>query len=317
MAKSIPKPPVNSSAPIKKIAVKKSAKKIANQSEKKASFKTAKKGVMKKAAKKVASKSEPRSGLVKNINFQKALKLHHQGKLPEAWALYQATLKLDPRHFSAVHHMGLIAIQQQSYEMAVDLFKIAADIEPNNPNVHNNLANAYLKLGKTDSALKHYDSVLLLDSFHLDGLKNRAILLSGTEQYAKALADLAVAIKRYPKALDLYATIASIYIAQGSHLEALSTYKKALALDPHHPILNNNYGVLLCALKRYADAKIYLTKAIKAKKNYAQALNNRAVALIHLKQLAEARADYERAIVIDPEYQDAIDGLTKLKADLH
>lgn len=317
MPKSTPKPLKTLTAVVEKIAVKKSTQKISKQSEKKVVSKTAKKGAVKKAAKKVVSKSEPKSALVKNANFQKALTLHHQGKLPEAWALYQATLKLDPKHFSAVHHMGLIAIQQQSYEMAVDLFKIAADIEPKNPSVYNNLANAYLKLGKTDLALKYYDSVLSLDGFHLDGLKNRAILLSSTRQYAKALADLAVAIKRYPRALDLYATIASIYIAQGSHSEALSAYKKALALDPHHPILNNNYGVLLCTLKQYADAKIYLTKAIKAKKNYTQALNNRAVASLHLNQASEARLDYEQALAIDPQYREAIDGLAKLKAELH
>ena len=88
-------------------------------------------------------------------------------------------------------------------------------------------------------------------------------------------------------------------------------------MDPHHPILNNNYGVLLCTLKQYADAKIYLTKAIKAKKNYTQALNNRAVASLHLNQASEARLDYEQALAIDPQYREAIDGLAKLKAELH
>jgi hypothetical protein len=43
-----------------------------------------------------------------------AEKLHLQGKLQEAWVLYQTILRQDPAHYGAIHGMGLIAAQMKS-----------------------------------------------------------------------------------------------------------------------------------------------------------------------------------------------------------
>jgi hypothetical protein len=43
--------------------------------------------------------------------FRQALMLHQQSRLDEARTLYQQTLRFEPRHFQALHMLGVIALQ--------------------------------------------------------------------------------------------------------------------------------------------------------------------------------------------------------------
>ena len=96
------------------------------------------------------------------------VQLHRQGKLKDAWSRFQDVLKIEPFNFSAMHSMGLIAVQMKSYVMAIELFQMALSVEPKNAMVFNNLANAFLKLDQTDQALVNYNKALGIDPEYVD-----------------------------------------------------------------------------------------------------------------------------------------------------
>jgi tetratricopeptide (TPR) repeat protein len=51
-----------------------------------------------------------------NQLFLQGLALHQQGQLVQALALYQAALKIQPKHFDALHLSGVVASQSKKHK---------------------------------------------------------------------------------------------------------------------------------------------------------------------------------------------------------
>ena len=76
------------------------------------------------------------------VVFQQGLKLHQQGQLVNAKALYEKVLEKQPDHFDALHLLGVIAAQSGNPEIAADLIGKAIKINPKSAPAHSNLGNA-------------------------------------------------------------------------------------------------------------------------------------------------------------------------------
>lgn len=72
----------------------------------------------------------------------------------------------------------------------------------------------------------------------------------------------------FARAKYFTATDATVLMLEGIHYHLLndyakarSSYQKAVALDPRHPEIQYNYGLLLFDMGRYGEAKIFADKA--------------------------------------------------------
>ena len=63
--------------------------------------------------------------------LQQGVAAHNEGNLQEAERVYQAILQSQPKHPGANHNLGLIAISENKLAVALSLFKIALDVNPN------------------------------------------------------------------------------------------------------------------------------------------------------------------------------------------
>lgn len=70
----------------------------------------------------------------------------------EAVALYEAVLRLDPRHKSALNNLGVIALEDQRFADAKEFFHRALEQEPQNAKTHFLLAKTELALGNIAGA---------------------------------------------------------------------------------------------------------------------------------------------------------------------
>ena len=73
-----------------------------------------------------------------HAQLQQAVVLHQLGRLKEASQIYEGLLQVDPKHFDALHMLGVIAYQTKNYEIAVDLIGKAISINSNNLAAHSN-----------------------------------------------------------------------------------------------------------------------------------------------------------------------------------
>lgn len=88
----------------------------------------------------------------------------------------------------------------------------------------------------------------------------------------------------------------------GAVTEAIDTYRAALALQPHHPGVLHNLGVLTARLGEHATAVRHFEAALAADPYYVSAHYNRAAALEVLGERNAAIAGFARAAALDPDH---------------
>ena len=88
--------------------------------------------------------------------------------------------------------------------------------------------------------------------------------------------------------------------------EALASYDRAIALKPDHVGAHNNRAVVLQILQRHDEALKSLDRALALQPNDGNALINRGITLHALGRLEEALASYDRAIALQPNSLAAI-----------
>src|SRR5512146_667709 len=85
--------------------------------------------------------------------LREAATLHQQGKLVEAEQICQSVLQQDSDNVDALHHLGLIRLQQGKAEEAIGLIERALAKQPNMPAAYNHLAIALSALRRHELAL--------------------------------------------------------------------------------------------------------------------------------------------------------------------
>jgi Flp pilus assembly protein TadD len=77
-----------------------------------------------------------------------AVRLHQDGDLAQAEALYRRILEQRPDHPGALHLLGVLAHQQGHDDRAVDLIARAIALRPDQATYHSNHGVALLGLGR-------------------------------------------------------------------------------------------------------------------------------------------------------------------------
>jgi predicted O-linked N-acetylglucosamine transferase (SPINDLY family) len=268
---------------------------------------------------------------------QQALVLHQQGRLAEAECLLEGVLRHAPKHFGALHLLGVISFQTQRPLRGVELITKAINLNSNVAVVYNDLGNGLRDLKRFGDALANYEKAITLKPDYVEAYHNRGITLKELKRPEEALANYDKAIALKPDYAEAYNNRGVVLRELQRYDEAVASYDKAILLNPDNaeahrgrgnallksnnyaeaPILNeeaflltpkhikvfllNNF-ISLFKLKRYERALASYDTAIKLKPDYAEAYNNRGNALCELNRFDDALADYDKAITLKPDY---------------
>ena len=99
--------------------------------------------------------------------------LQKRGLLDDAERLYAGILKLAPKHFGAMHLLGLAHRQRGDSESALELIGAALELNGASADAHNSYAATLIDLQRFDEALVSIERALVLDSSHVDAWVNR------------------------------------------------------------------------------------------------------------------------------------------------
>ena len=271
-----------------------------------------------------------------DAKFAQAEALRQQGKLAEAERLYEELLRVNPRHFDALHQLGIVNLKLGKNERGATLIGQALAIEPNAPVAQSNLGFALSVLNRPAEALAHFDKAIALRPDYAQAHNNRAHALNALRRpddalasanralalkpdYAEAarnreiaLAALENTVKIYDDAAARGSEQADVFYNRGNSLialkrneEALASFDSAIAIEPGHLKAYNNRGATLIEMQRYGDAVASFDAAIVLNPDSAAAHNNRAHALNALRRHEEALAGAERAIALNANYTEA------------
>jgi tetratricopeptide (TPR) repeat protein len=144
---------------------------------------------------------------------------------------------------------GVKSAQQGKYRQAIRSFEEALELAPDHVEARRNLGLAYLELGNSDQA-KAY----VTEAIRLDPHDAWSFLLLGNIAW------------KQERDYDL----------------AIRYYQKAYENKPDDPYLLNNYGAVLAEHQQYAEAEIFLRRAMAAQPDYPNPYL--ALAVLHLNQ---------------------------------
>ena len=264
--------------------------------------------------------------------LQHAVDFHQRGMLTAALAAYQDILRLQPRHFDALHLSGVIAAQLNDPQRAIALMSSALSLDGDNVRCLCNRALVLQQIHAWDDALADYNRVLILEPNWAEAYFNRGVLLHALKRRECALTDYERALALDPglavahanrgivleqvgrrdaalaslrRALELQPTT-EFYLGYASMLhrfdcstEALATYEHALAIDPHSSQAHSERSVVLLALHRDAAAVESAQRAVTLDATNALAHINLGNALKQLGNWSGALASYDGAIALD------------------
>jgi len=238
--------------------------------------------------------------------LERATALHRSGDLAEAERLYKTILAAKPDHLSALHLLGLVALQRGHHDEGLRLIDNALAIKPDYAEALNNRGSALGALNRQPEALESYDKALAIKPDYAGALNNRGNALGALNRLEEALEsyDKALAIKPdYPDALNNRGNALG---ALNRQPEAVESYDKALAIKPDDAEALYNRGIALGALNRLREALESYDRALAIRPDHAQALYNRGIALAALNRRQEALQSYDKALALKPNDADAL-----------
>jgi len=103
--------------------------------------------------------------------FAEASQLHQDDELDRALAKYRESIEKDNTIFAAWNNMGQLLLGQKNYADAVAAFKIASDLQLDDPRPDYNIGLAYQTIGWGDESLTHFERSLDRDPNYLPALR--------------------------------------------------------------------------------------------------------------------------------------------------
>lgn len=230
------------------------------------------------------------------------LKLHQQGKLGQAKAIYEQVLEKNPENFDALHLLGVIAAANQNPSIAAELIGKALEVNPLSAEAYSNRSVVLNELMRFEEALASCDRAIAIKLDYADAHYNRGNALNALRRFEEALTS-------YDRAIAIKIDYAEAYNNRSTALqelkyfeEAVAGYDKAIAIRSDYAEAHYNRGNALSELNHLEEALISYDKAIAIKSDYADAHYNRGNALAELNRLEEALISYDRAIAIRPDH---------------
>lgn len=233
--------------------------------------------------------------------LESALRLQRAGRLAEAADAYAQLLRAEPRHFDALHGLGIIRYQTGRLEEAERLIGEAAKVNPNAANAFYNRACLLQKLNRPDEALGCFDRAIAIKPDYLEALVNRSMVLSGLNRHDAALASLDKVVALKPNIAEAWNNRGAALFALGRLDEALASYDRAIAMKPEYAEGWKNRAAVLVLLQRLDDAIAAFERAASLAPRDGDTARRRADLLFQLNRHRDAARAYEAYLSLKPD----------------
>jgi len=164
--------------------------------------------------------------------LEEARRHHAGGDLARADALYRQVLAAAPGQPDTLHLWGILALQQQRFQDAVDRIAAAAAAQPGNADAHSNLGVALRALGREGDAAEAFGRALAANPRHPNASYNLAIARRNLGDLAGAVESMRAAVVLEPGSAERRCDLAGLLLEAGRHAEALPACDDCLALAP-------------------------------------------------------------------------------------
>ncbi|MBI5950784.1 MAG: tetratricopeptide repeat protein [Chloroflexi bacterium] len=235
-----------------------------------------------------------------------------QGKNNEAIEAYKQAIKIAPDQLFVWNNLGNLCLKIMRNDEATFAFQKTLQHNPRDPIAWNGLGTVYYRIGYTDDSIAAFRKAI-----------EYAPLLAQPwaglgDVYASTGRDLD-AITAYQKATELnkdltapWLRLADIYSRQGRHRDAIKTYQRVLAMNPQNYKVWNELGLVLLKTNSFEEAMHAFLKSIEIDGSFGWAYSNLAIAYARQGMYLDAIEACRKSLQIFTDDSDKIEAWDRL-----
>ena len=180
--------------------------------------------------------------------------------------LWQDNFSKNPNTWQGHNRVGQFLFSQEKFAEAAPHFERAVQLKPELADNYNLLGLVYCRLQRFEEGIAQYRKGLQLKeekpatAQSVSTATMRVNLANALALTGNTFSDLARAASDQG---DTAAAEADTKEANARFTEAIEQYEKALAIEPEHPAIHRNLGILLAQLGRNEEAIVHLRKVLQ------------------------------------------------------
>ena len=252
----------------------------------------------------------------KNAALCKAGLTHlRAGRQLDAQTCCQQALAADPRHADSLHLMGLVSLQAEHHDIAVEWITLAIRQDPK-PEYLSDLGRALVGEGRHEEALKSFEKSVQLKPDDAELWKNYGCGLLDMGRPTEALLTFQHVLKLKSGGWEAALQIGAC-LSKRRPEDAISYLDQAARLQPDHAEILEVRGITLHNLGRFEEALAESQSALKLNPDSATLCHNIGTTLQFLKRDAEALSWFERALALQPALNGSLNNKALALTQLH
>jgi tetratricopeptide (TPR) repeat protein len=155
----------------------------------------------------------------------------HDGNSEEALAALNKTLEMEPENGEAWFMVGLVHLERQDLEAAVEAFEKARNLGSNGFELHTRLAETFADMGNHKAASEELKRAVELNPDSAESFFRLGVALDNLEIYEEAARAFQKAIDLSPREPAYYQSLGFTMESLDQHQQAISYIKKAVELE--------------------------------------------------------------------------------------
>ena len=232
---------------------------------------------------------------------------YYPEKIDTAIDYYNKLLEFGVDLDKIYYELGHLYLKKSDKIYAVSAFKLATELNPENPYYNNSLAYAYVKAELYDDAIEYYQKAIKLNpdpewtSIVCHALGAIYAEIKGNYQAAEATFNAGIVLDA--NNIDIQLSLGDLFMAQNDIDKAIKTYCDAITTDPLNFLSYAKTGLALWEKDYLEESVIAFHKSIELNSEFEIAQNNLGV--VYLDGYGDAKQSleyFQKAIEINPNY---------------
>ena len=182
-----------------------------------------------------------------------AVRHHQAGNMHQAEQLYRQILDADPRHYLALHQLGILACQVGRSDLGLAHFIEVLRLKPDFAQGYNSLGIALRDQGRLEEAIVNWQTSLRLQPIQAEAHNNLGLALKELGRLEESAANLEQALVHYPNFVEAHNNLGNTLKEQGKLQESAACYLRTLRLKPDHADAHKNLGILNLLLGNFSQ----------------------------------------------------------------
>ena len=210
----------------------------------------------------------------------------------------------DPQSDRLYAELGNLYGQQQQWQLAIENYRQALQLQPNSATVHHRLAIALERSCKKSQASNHlFEAVQLQNNlFEPQQLYQLGRALESQNKPAKAAACYRLAIESQSNFEQAYQALANLLLQQNKNERAIEVYRQGVKHNPKNPNYTFALAMALAAQKKWVRACNNFRRTAQLEPS-AKVYTQWGIAKYELGEYSQAQAHLQQAAKLEPTAQ--------------